>query len=41
LTQESAALVSELLTPASQARILAALKSLCAFGHQVGYLPLM
>ncbi|MDP9477786.1 MAG: tyrosine-type recombinase/integrase [Actinomycetota bacterium] len=31
--------LSELLAPTSQARILAALKSLFAFGHQVGYLP--
>jgi integrase/recombinase XerD len=31
--------LSDLLAPASQARILAALKSLFAFGHQVGYLP--
>jgi hypothetical protein len=31
--------ISELLAPASRARILAALKSLFAFGHQVGYLP--
>ncbi len=37
--QEFAGFVSELLAPASQARILAALKSLFAFGHQVGYLP--
>ncbi len=37
--QEFADFVSELLAPASQARILAALKSLFAFGHQVGYLP--
>lgn len=31
--------ISELLAPASQARILASLKSLFAFGHQVSYLP--
>ena len=37
--QEFADFISELLAPASQARILAALKSLFAFGHQVGYLP--
>ena len=37
--QELADFISELLAPASQARILAALKSLFAFGHQVGYLP--
>jgi len=37
--QEFADFLSELLAPASQARILAALKSLFAFGHQVGYLP--
>ena len=37
--QEFADFVSELLAPASQARILAALKSLFAFGHQGGYLP--
>jgi site-specific recombinase XerD len=37
--QEFADFVSGLLAPASQARILAALKSLFAFGHQVGYLP--
>lgn len=37
--QEFADFVSELLAPASRARILAALKSLFAFGHQVGYLP--
>lgn len=37
--QEFADFVSELLAPASQARLLAALKSLFAFGHQVGYLP--
>ncbi|MBA2533620.1 MAG: site-specific integrase, partial [Rubrobacter sp.] len=37
--QEFADFVSVLLAPASQARILAALKSLFAFGHQVGYLP--
>ncbi len=37
--QDFADFVSELLAPASQARILAALKSLFAFGHQVGYLP--
>jgi integrase/recombinase XerD len=27
------------LTPASQARVLAAVKSLLAFGHRLGYLP--
>ena len=37
--QDFADFISELLAPASQARILAALKSLFAFGHQVGYLP--
>jgi integrase/recombinase XerD len=37
--QDFADFLSELLAPASQARILAALKSLFAFGHQVGYLP--
>ena len=37
--QEFADFLSELLAPASRARILAALKSLFAFGHQVGYLP--
>jgi integrase/recombinase XerD len=37
--QEFADFLSGLLAPASQARILAALKSLFAFGHQVGYLP--
>lgn len=37
--QEFADFLSELLAPASQAGILAALKSLFAFGHQVGYLP--
>lgn len=37
--QEFADFISELLAPASQARILASLKSLFAFGHQVGYLP--
>lgn len=37
--QEFADFISELLAPASQARILAAMKSLFAFGHQVGYLP--
>ena len=37
--QEFADFLSELLAPASQARILAAMKSLFAFGHQVGYLP--
>jgi site-specific recombinase XerD len=37
--QEFTDFISELLAPASQARILAALKSLFAFGHQVGYLP--
>jgi len=37
--QEFAGFLSGLLAPASQARILAALKSLFAFGHQVGYLP--
>jgi site-specific recombinase XerD len=37
--QEFADFVSKLLAPASRARILAALKSLFAFGHQVGYLP--
>ncbi len=37
--QEFADFLSVLLAPASQARILAALKSLFAFGHQVGYLP--
>jgi site-specific recombinase XerD len=37
--QEFANFLSVLLAPASQARILAALKSLFAFGHQVGYLP--
>lgn len=31
--------LSVLLAPATQARILAAIKSLFAFGHQVGYLP--
>ncbi len=36
---EFADFVSVLLAPASQARLLAALKSLLAFGHQVGYLP--
>jgi integrase/recombinase XerD len=36
--QEFADFLSELSAPASQARILAALKSLFAFGHQVGYL---
>jgi integrase/recombinase XerD len=37
--QEFADFIAELLAPTSQARILAALKSLFAFGHQVGYLP--
>jgi integrase len=37
--QDFADFISELLAPASRARILAALKSLFAFGHQVGYLP--
>lgn len=37
--QDFADFLSELLAPASRARILAALKSLFAFGHQVGYLP--
>ena len=37
--QDFADFLSGLLAPASQARILAALKSLFAFGHQVGYLP--
>ena len=37
--QDFADFLSVLLAPASQARILAALKSLFAFGHQVGYLP--
>lgn len=37
--QEFSDFISELLAPASQARVLAALKSLFAFGHQVGYLP--
>lgn len=37
--QEFADFISELLAPASRARMLAALKSLFAFGHQVGYLP--
>ncbi len=37
--QDFADFVSGLLAPASQARLLAALKSLFAFGHQVGYLP--
>ena len=37
--QEFADFISDLLAPASQARILAAMKSLFAFGHQVGYLP--
>lgn len=37
--QEFADFISELLAPASRARVLAALKSLFAFGHQVGYLP--
>lgn len=37
--QEFADFISALLAPASQARILAAIKSLFAFGHQVGYLP--
>ncbi len=37
--QEFADFISELLAPATRARILAALKSLFAFGHQVGYLP--
>ena len=37
--QEFANFVSEVRTPSSQARLLAALKSLFAFGHQVGYLP--
>lgn len=37
--QEFADFISELLAPASQARVLAALKSLFAFGHAVGYLP--
>ena len=37
--QEFADFLSTLLAPASQARIIAALKSLFTFGHQVGYLP--
>ena len=37
--QEFADFLSELLAPATQARILAAMKSLFSFGHQVGYLP--
>ena len=37
--QEFADFISDLLAPASQGRILAAMKSLFAFGHQVGYLP--
>jgi integrase/recombinase XerD len=37
--QDFSDFISGLLAPASQARILAALKSLFAFGHQVGYLP--
>jgi integrase/recombinase XerD len=37
--QEFANFISDLLAPASRARILAAMKSLFAFGHQVGYLP--
>jgi integrase/recombinase XerD len=37
--QEFADFFSELLASATQARILAAIKSLFAFGHQVGYLP--
>jgi integrase/recombinase XerD len=37
--QDFADFISDLLAPASRARILAALKSLFAFGHQVGYLP--
>ncbi len=37
--QEFADFLSGLLAPASQTRVLAALKSLFAFGHQVGYLP--
>ena len=37
--QEFADFLSELLAPATQARILVAMKSLFSFGHQVGYLP--
>jgi site-specific recombinase XerD len=37
--QEFADFLSKLLAPATQARILAAIKSLFSFGHQVGYLP--
>ena len=37
--QDFADFISELLALASRARTLAALKSLFAFGHQVGYLP--
>jgi integrase/recombinase XerD len=37
--QDFADFVSEPLAPASQARLLATLKSLFAFGHKVGYLP--
>ena len=37
--QDFADFISELLAPSSRARILAAMKSLFAFGHQVGYLP--
>ncbi len=37
--QEFADFLAGILAPASQARILAAIKSLFSFGHQVGYLP--
>ncbi len=37
--QEFANFLSSILAPATQARILAAIKSLFSFGHQVGYLP--
>ncbi len=37
--QEFADFLAGILAPSTQARILAAIKSLFAFGHQVGYLP--